>query len=107
MRYFNLPYLAAVRCRIPEIRDSEQEVKEVSSLLLDFHTKYALSLVRRDAHEGQYSKRRRIEKLAADFLPTPRILHPLAQRALRRQTPKVGAVCGETRTYGSVRGGVQ
>ena len=29
-----------------------------------------------------------------DWLPKPRILHPWPQAALRRQTPKVGAVCG-------------
>ena len=36
----------------------------------------------------------------------PQTAHPssLAARALRRQTPKVGAVCGNCRTYGSVRG---
>jgi hypothetical protein len=37
----------------------------------------------------------RIGKLADDWLPKPRILHPLAKPALRRQTPKVGAVCGK------------
>ena len=36
----------------------------------------------------------------------PQAAHPssLAAAALRRQTPKVGAVCGNRRTYGSVRG---
>ncbi len=36
----------------------------------------------------------------------PQAAHPssLAEAALRRQTPEVGAVCGNCRTYGSVRG---
>ena len=36
----------------------------------------------------------RMTKLADDWLPKPRILHPWPQHALRRQTPEVGAVCG-------------
>ena len=35
----------------------------------------------------------RMKRLADDYLPKPRILS-LARAALRRQTPKVGAVCG-------------
>jgi hypothetical protein len=30
----------------------------------------------------------RMSKLADDWLPAPRILHPLARSAFRRQTPK-------------------
>jgi hypothetical protein len=36
---------------------------------------------------------RRMARLAQDYLPKPTILHPLAQRPLRRHTPEVGAVC--------------
>ena len=35
----------------------------------------------------------RMTKLANDWLPEPRILHPWPDAALRRQTPKVGAGC--------------
>ncbi len=35
----------------------------------------------------------RMERLAADWLPLPRILHPWPDAALRRHSPKVGAVC--------------
>ena len=34
------------------------------------------------------------KKLSEEWLPKPRILHPWPSPALRRQTPKVGAVCG-------------
>ena len=37
----------------------------------------------------------RMSDLAREFLPTPRVSSPLAQRPLRRQTPEVGAVCGK------------
>ena len=37
----------------------------------------------------------RMAKLADDYLPKPIILHPLAERSLRRYTPEVGAVCGK------------
>ena len=35
----------------------------------------------------------RIAKLADDFLPKPRILHPWPSRAVCRQSPEVGAEC--------------
>ena len=36
----------------------------------------------------------RIESLAREWLPPPKILHPWPSGPLPRQTPEVGAVCG-------------
>jgi hypothetical protein len=38
----------------------------------------------------------RIAKIAADYLPQPTTLHPMAARAFCRHTPKVGAACGNS-----------
>ena len=46
----------------------------------------------------------RMAKLADDYLPKPRNPSSLAQRALRRQIPKVGAVWGNSARTQSVRG---
>ena len=46
---------------------------------------------RRIARRGSGSRRS-----LDDYLPQPRILHPWPQHALRRHTPKVGAVCGNS-----------
>ena len=43
--------------------------------------------------EGRGLTWERIEQLADDWLPKPRILHPWPEHALRRQTPEVGAGC--------------
>jgi hypothetical protein len=45
----------------------------------------------------------RMGKLAARWLPAPRVLHPWPA-ALRRHSSKIRAVCANERTYGSVRG---
>ena len=37
----------------------------------------------------------RMDDLAREFLPMPRVPSPLAQGPFRRQTPEVGAVCGK------------
>ena len=37
----------------------------------------------------------RMDDLAREFLPMPRVPPPLAQGPFRRQTPEVGAVCGK------------
>jgi hypothetical protein len=53
-----------------------------------------LRTLRRRSHKDRTTWER-IAKIASDFLPSPRILHPWPQRRCRR-TPKVGAACGKS-----------
>ena len=47
-----------------------------------------------DAASATRRRRERIKRLAGDFLPKPRVLHPWPEQRFARQMPKVGAVCG-------------